>query len=373
MRTEPFEILFIEDQVRHQKVYQQAISDHLPACVRFAADGNEAMAIIESDRPPDLVILDLEMPKVRGEQVLERIKGDYRLRYTPVIILTGHGSFETQMELLEKGADDFIEKGATPEVLIARLKAQMRHKLAVDRLERAALDRDLFAAGVLQDIGGIKWSIVSLCRQAKEKIKAAPRDHQAEIRDCLDKLAAHGAKIGQYAHDVIQSVRDTQRPSVIAPQEVRKLVEWVGDILASGGEATASRIVWELATDLTPVLADRNYLKLALLNIVQHMLRSGGTGPARVIRVTQEPVTASPDTLNRRLVRTLFHDEATTLAERDIAKLFEPYTRGASTSGFNLGLSLVAKVTAKMGGQVFARAGQGGKGVIYAVELPVAD
>src|SRR5690606_17618543 len=156
------------------RIYAEAITQSLGATVDFAADGEAALAPMPAEQPPDMVILDLEMPGAAGEAVLAGIRAEHRPRYTPGILLTGRTSPATQLTLLDNGADDFIEKGAPPEILIARLKAQIRHKLAVDRLERLALDRDLFAAGVLQDLGTIKWTIVTLCRNAKEILARDP-------------------------------------------------------------------------------------------------------------------------------------------------------------------------------------------------------
>src|SRR6185437_5131209 len=104
---------------------------------------------------------------------------------------------------------------------------QLRHKLALDRLERLALDRDLFAAGVLSDIGTTKWTIVSLCRQAKTSLEDDPEARRPEILQVLDKLSAHASRLGGYAADVIQSVRETHRTPRIQPQDPGALLAWV--------------------------------------------------------------------------------------------------------------------------------------------------
>lgn len=375
--AERLSILLVEDQVRHQKVYEAAIQDALDASVRFAVTGKEALHILSREEPPDLVILDLEIPELRGEEVLKKIKGDPRLRFIPVIILTGLSGFEKQMELLDMGADDFIEKGAPPLILIARLKAQLRHKLAVDRLERLALDRDLFAAGVLQDIGAIKWTIVSLCRNAKDALKRDPVAEKPQLLGFLDKLSSHGSRLGAYASDVIQSVRETHRTPQIAAQDVDKLLDWVSEVLTTEADQ-AKKLDWKAEGPLKPVLADRSFLRLAILNIVQNAVKFARPEVPLQITVTQSSHDNPEDSRGRRFLTTCIKDNGRGMQEKDLSQIFQPYVRGAEAStegsggGFSIGLAVVSKVMVKMGGRVWAEKRQDGPGTVMCIDLPEA-
>lgn len=370
MSTETFSILLVDDDARHRDVYKQVIIDRLPVDVRFAGDGEEALATLASSDPPDLVVLDLDLPKLRGEEVLTRIKSDARLRFVPVIILTGEGGEGKQMELLDAGADDFIEKGSTPEVLVARLKAQMRHKLAVDRLESVALERDLFAAGVLADIGSIKWAILSACGHVKTAMRANATLAPTSVPPHLDKLTSVASKLGSYAAGVIQTVRDTSRKPTIAPLDVRALCEWVGEVLQSGPDGSGAKVGWRLPKDLAAVLADKNFLRLAWLNIVQYCLSRAGDGMVPVLTVTQEPAPKVTDHHGRAYLRTSIRDEGPPLLAKDIARLFHPSSIAEGSTG-HLGLALAAKVMAKMGGRASADAPAGGApGIVFRLDLP---
>lgn len=372
--TGTFRILLVEDQVRHQQIYAQAITDSLSATVDFAVDGITALAKMRADEPPDMVILDLEIPELSGEEVLAGIRADHRLRYTPVIILTGLSSEDMQMKLLELGADDFIEKGAAPEILIARLKAQMRHKLAVDRLERLALDRDLFAAGVLQDIGTIKWTIVNHCRQAKEILARDPIGEKDELLAHLDKLTAHGTRLGAYASDVIQSVRETHRSPQIQTQNLRALCEWTAEVSSTteDGAAAGFKLVFE--GDIKPVLADKSFLRLALLNIVQNAVKFANPDVPLVITVSQELLPKAVDPLARQYVTTHIRDNGLGITDRQLQQIFRQAARTGDADGdLSIGLALVAKVMAKMNGHVTAGRVAGGTGSVMSFSLPVAE
>lgn len=372
----PFVILLVEDEVRYHQLYESAITEALSATVRFATTGEEAMAVMNGPEPADLVLLDLQIPGIDGRDVLTRIKADHRLRYTPVIVLTGQSGDELQLELLDKGADDFIVKGEAPEILIARIRTQMRHKIAVDRLERLALDRDLFAAGVLHDISSIKWTIISLCRGVKDKMRTDPVGEKAAVLDLTQKLGAHASKLGQYAADVIQSVRDTNREPSIGPQDLGKHVEWVIEVLGDTAKAKVSSLTWSAPSPLSPVLADKNFLKLVLLNVVQFALARTLEGQPLHLEVTQERRTSGEAALRRPQLVTRITDTGAALPAKELETLFKPYaTQGSprgerDQSGLSLGLSLVGKVVTKMDGTVWAEAAGAASGITVCLALP---
>lgn len=78
-----------------------------------AADGVEAMDRL-AQRLPDLILLDLLMPRMDGVQVLESIRGDERLKNLPVIVVTGQHDSRKQSRAMELGAREYLFKAATP-------------------------------------------------------------------------------------------------------------------------------------------------------------------------------------------------------------------------------------------------------------------
>lgn len=88
-------ILLIEDNPGDVRLFREAIKECTTPCsIRVAWDGEEAKNMLfvhrgGSDSPPDLIVLDLNLPKVTGDQVLLSIKADTELRSIPVLILSG--------------------------------------------------------------------------------------------------------------------------------------------------------------------------------------------------------------------------------------------------------------------------------------------
>lgn len=75
---------------------------------------------------PDLILLDIMMPKMDGMEVVEILREDSRLKSTPIIFLTARGDEQSEIRGLEKGADDFLTKPISTTKLVSRIKAVLR-------------------------------------------------------------------------------------------------------------------------------------------------------------------------------------------------------------------------------------------------------
>ncbi len=91
--------------------------------VRTAASGRDALEIAR-EQPPNLVILDIMMPGLDGLEVCRRLRAADD--YLPIILLTAKDSPSDQVQGLDMGADDYVTKPFTFEVLLARVRAQLR-------------------------------------------------------------------------------------------------------------------------------------------------------------------------------------------------------------------------------------------------------
>ena len=77
------------------------------------------------ERRPNIILLDLMLGEITGDQILASIRGDFRTRLIPVVFLTVRGSLKDKVEHLLAGADDYVTKPFIPEELVARLRAVM--------------------------------------------------------------------------------------------------------------------------------------------------------------------------------------------------------------------------------------------------------
>jgi len=118
-------VLFVDDDamLRHLATNILETSGYR---VRQARDGAEALAIIASGDDISLVITDLQMPGVDGSELVTRLRGNRQTAMLPVIILTGTDQQDTEVRLMDAGADDYIRKPIDPPRFIARVKGALR-------------------------------------------------------------------------------------------------------------------------------------------------------------------------------------------------------------------------------------------------------
>jgi two-component system alkaline phosphatase synthesis response regulator PhoP len=90
-----------------------------------AEDGLKGIEMARKHNP-NLVLLDIMMPKMDGLEVVERMRDDEQLKHIPIIFLTARGDEKTEVEGLDKGGDDYITKPISTTRLISRIKAVLR-------------------------------------------------------------------------------------------------------------------------------------------------------------------------------------------------------------------------------------------------------
>jgi class 3 adenylate cyclase len=126
--------------------------------VESAADGEEALDRVR-DCPPDLILLDVMMPRIDGMEVARRIKGDETLPFIPIIMQTALDTVEHKVEGLGAGADDYVTKPINFAELEARVKSMLRIKAlhdTVQELNRTLERRVAEQVGQLDRLGRLK-------------------------------------------------------------------------------------------------------------------------------------------------------------------------------------------------------------------------
>ena len=367
-------ILMVDDVTRYQSLYEQAITDAIPASVCFATNGEEALTRLVPPLAFDLVILDLNMPRLNGEETLKRLRLDPAFDHVPIVILTGDTSAEVHRRLLDLGADDFVEKGAPPEIFVARLKSQLRHKLTIDRLARVAVDMDLFAAGVLHDIRNLETTIKLVTDVTSDSLANAAEIKKPQILEDLTILEDKSEQLGRYATEIIAMVRDTHRPLHLQRKALPPLIHWAMRMVGSGYSEENAKPSFEIQGELSPVVADEHFLQLILLNLLQNSVKYRREGVRPHIIVSQRAGRSEYRQVLGPSIITCVRDNGRGIKAYDLRKVFEPFVRGSNASGhegFGLGLSLVAKVMATMSGRAWAEIPADGlPGTVICLELP---
>lgn len=151
-------VLVVDDIPLNRKL-QQAYLDAVGYEVLLAQDGVEALQRIEEENP-DLILLDVMMPKMNGFQVCRRLKNNETTRFIPVIMVTALNEIEDKIKGIEAGADDFICKPFNKLELLARVKSLLRIKHLHDELERKiqeleATQKKLYQLAITDGLTGL--------------------------------------------------------------------------------------------------------------------------------------------------------------------------------------------------------------------------
>lgn len=146
-----------------------------------AADGATARALVTDD-PPDLVILDLGLPDIGGQALLEGWRHDGRSM--PVVVLSSRTDEAGIVRALEAGADDYVAKPFGMNELIARLALALRHRL------QAEGQAPLFRTGALSvDL------VRRIVRLGEDEIHLSPKEYEI-----LRLLVQHAGKVITHQH-----------------------------------------------------------------------------------------------------------------------------------------------------------------------------
>jgi CheY-like chemotaxis protein len=149
----PTEILLVEDNLEDARVTIEALqNEHIRCRVTLVRDGEEALSFLHregvfSQAPrPDVVLLDMELPKKDGREVLTEIRGDERLQAIPVIVLTASAVHRAVLQAQNLRVDGFMTKPVSLVQFIQSVKSIRRTTLT---------DLVLPAAQQLQGAGGV--------------------------------------------------------------------------------------------------------------------------------------------------------------------------------------------------------------------------
>ena len=128
-------VLVVDDQPENRRLLARLLTAH-GYDIDSAVDGETALAACV-ENPPDLVLLDVQMPGLDGFEVCRRLKQRRETRLTPVVLVTGLHARENKIVGIQAGADDFLAKPFDQEELLARVRSLVRLKRYTDELESA--------------------------------------------------------------------------------------------------------------------------------------------------------------------------------------------------------------------------------------------
>ncbi len=176
--------IMVVDDYEQNLTLLEAILSSLGYQVIIAKNGEEALEKAFK-RPPDLILLDIMMPKMNGYQVARRLKKDKRTMIIPIVMLTSLNEVYDRVKALDAGADDFLTKPVHKKELEFRIKSLLKVKAYNDymRSHQKAL----------------KSELVGKTEQLRKTLNSFSRFVPSEFLKCLEKQNILDVKLGDHA------------------------------------------------------------------------------------------------------------------------------------------------------------------------------
>ncbi|MGB7324977.1 MAG: HD domain-containing phosphohydrolase [Rubripirellula sp.] len=178
------QVMIVDDESTNIEIVRAYLEED--GFAKFITTTDSTLAIDKiRDQRPDIVLLDINMPKVSGLQILETMKSDSELKLIPTVVLTASTSSDVKLQALRSGASDFLAKPVDPSELILRVENVLAVKAYQDHLAQYSeqLERQ------------VRVRTRELIRSRQEAIHCLAR--AGEYRD--DDTGQHVLRVGRYA------------------------------------------------------------------------------------------------------------------------------------------------------------------------------
>lgn len=222
----PARVLVVDDGEINRRLLARLLEQDGHVAI-LATDGEEALEVLRASRDAvDVVLLDILMPGINGQELLRRIKGDARLRHLPVIMVSALEDISTVIECIEDGATDYLQKPFNRAVLRARLNTTLAEKRLRDReIEYLAQVRALTDAAVALESGDFEsvelaqiaerpdplGNLARVLVDVAEEVKRRERRLQEQVRALtirIDREQQQSRVAEITSTDYFQSLRD---------------------------------------------------------------------------------------------------------------------------------------------------------------------
>ncbi|NJO11622.1 MAG: response regulator, partial [Leptolyngbyaceae cyanobacterium SL_1_1] len=296
--------------------------------------GEAALAAIH-DNPPDLVLLDVMMPRMDGYEVTRRIREDKNLPYIPILLTTAHNQ-PSVVKGLDVGADDFIRKPVEIDELMARVRSLLRLKNSIDEQTEILRQRDDFVARLTHDL---RTPLVAANRVLQFCLEgafgAAPTDMQTAIANVLE----NNKNLLQMTNTLLEVYRHEAGHKSLTPSTVN-LTDLVENV-ASELEPLASEKGLELKLSFDRsraynVIGDRLELRRIVTNVLSNAIKFTDQGYVQICLDISAQVNSERQI--QRWVQLKVEDSGPGISSEEQAEIFEWFRPGKHRRSGRVGL-----------------------------------
>jgi len=407
-------ILVVEDDVALSRLIETCLARHGFLTVS-ATSGQSAWRWLCA-HTPRLMLLDYSLPDMQGRELLDRLEASGR--HVPFVVATGHGSEVMAVEMMKRGAHDYLTKGATfikllPAVLeqaIVRIRQTERLAEAEEQLRQAHAELE---GRVRQRTAELAEANQRLRIEMDERRRAEEQSlrHQAELAH-VARLSTMGEMVAELAHELNQPlsaissyaqacqrllqmgasdhaeslatslnqvweqadraagiIRRLKRfvmksKPVQVALDLNALVRDVADLMSFDARSTKTTIHFDLAASLPPVMGDRIQIEQVLVNLIRNALDA-----MRDLQHGARLLTLRTSVQDARRILVGVRDTGIGLTEDAFARLFDRFFT-TKADGMGMGLRISQSIIESHDGRLWAER-NGDDGTTFLFTLPI--
>jgi len=403
-------ILIVDDEPANLRILSEALENDYD--VSYTTSGEDALeAVIEI--LPDLIVLDVIMPKMNGYEVCTALKADPVTTDIPVIFLTGQSSTDDETKGLEVGAIDYITKPISVPIVRTRIRNHMRlmrtlgkmaleikrrkqieealkkaqneleikvkertadYKLAKEEAEHANLLKSEFLANISHELRTPMHHILSYSHIGRKRFYSA----KDRTLDCFDKIVDAGNRM----MNLVDNLLDLSKlESGQVDYQIKKidLALILADLTSEFLPIVKKKSIhFEIKkTKLTTfVSCDELKIGQVLRNLISNALKFTSTGKSVTVAFEMEELFAGNRRTDKKTIPVLLvkiKDEGVGLPKMELESIFDKFIQSSKTKtgagGTGLGLSICKEIIEQHHGKIWAENNPDG-GATFSFMLP---
>jgi signal transduction histidine kinase len=337
--------------------------------VEMVVDGEEALAAARRARP-DLILSDVMMPRLSGQDLTRIVRADPFLRDVPIVLLSARAGEEARIEALDEGADDYVVKPFSARELLARIES---------RLQIARLRSDALAA----------------TRESEATLRASDRRKDEfiamlshELRNPLAPLR-NGLQLLRMQHE--QGI-DASRALDMMERQLGQLVRLVDDLLEMSrinqgtvelrrDRVTLASVVSTAVETSEPLIREAGHQLDVAVPQVSVWLDGDPVRLGQIVSNLLNNAARYTERGGRIWLSAEIRDDRAQLSVRDTGIGFRPeagegffelFHRGSRSKGLGIGLTVARRLAEMHGGTIRASSKGPGRGACFTLDLPLA-
>jgi len=293
-------VLVVDDDQRNVRLIESILKGSGYRVLK-AYNGEEALQVVETEHP-DLLVLDVMMPRVSGFELCQQLKGRYETRLLPVIMVTALNALEDKVQALEYGADDFLTKPINKLELLAKVRSVLRVKALQDEVERRKSEIEA-ANHQLVCMQGFKESMMQMVvHDLKNPLASIMGNIQliqmqsletmtpTRLAELLQRTQESARQLMRMILNILQigKLEEQKMPLRLEPVVLHALVQENADEMMGLSARDGIRLENRVGTDLPAPCADRELVSRVIANLLSNAFKHTPSGGRVVVDARTE-------------------------------------------------------------------------------------